>query len=141
MIDAYTTLHHLGYAHSVEVWQDGSLVGGLYGVSLGKAFFGESMFSRATDASKTALAALAYIGRMGYFDFIDCQVESSHLTSLGARLVDRTAFEGQLENAIDEDMDQVKKIISGNPPNTTHRVPWQNALPESTAHLYRGPSL
>lgn len=141
MIDAYTTLHHLGYAHSVEVWQDGSLVGGLYGVSLGKAFFGESMFSRATDASKTALAALAYIGRMGYFDFIDCQVESSHLTSLGARLVDRTAFEGQLENAIDEDMDQVKKIISGNPPNTAHRVPWQNALPESTAHLYRGPSL
>lgn len=138
MIDAYTTLHRLGYAHSVEIWSDESLVGGLYGVSIGKAFFGESMFSSATDASKTALATLAYIGRMGYFKFIDCQVESSHLTSLGARLIRREAFEEQLENAINEDMEQVRNIIRGVLPESLNRVPWSDVLPESTTQLYLG---
>ena len=141
MIEDYCTLNQLGIAHSIEAYHENKLVGGLYGLFLGQSFFGESMFHHESEASRVALAALVDYSLKHKFDFIDCQVESSHLTSLGARLVDRTAFEGQLENAIDEDMDQVKKIISGNPPNTAHRVPWQNALPESTAHLYRGPSL
>lgn len=138
MIDAYTTLHQLGYAHSLEVWSDESLVGGLYGVSIGKAFFGESMFSNETDASKTALAALAYLGKMGYFELIDCQVESSHLTSLGARLIRREVFEEQLKNAINDDMQPVNNIISGSPLGFLNRVPWRDALPESTTQLYLG---
>jgi len=135
MIDAYCALNRLGYAHSVEVWRDDTLVGGLYGVSLGKAFFGESMFSIETDASKTALAALAYLGRMGYFKFIDCQVESSHLTSLGARLMSRDTFEHKLENAISEDMEQIQQVIRGNTPARVRRAPWLGALPESTNQL------
>ena len=136
MITAYEVLNRLGYAHSIEVWRNDSLVGGLYGVSLGKAFFGESMFSIETDASKTALAALAYLGQIGYFEFIDCQVESSHLSSLGARLVNRVSFEAKLEHAISGDMDQVQKIITGVRPNAAHRAPWQVLLPESSARLF-----
>ena len=135
MISAYCALNRLGYAHSVEVWRDETLVGGLYGVGLGKAFFGESMFSIETDASKTALAALAYLGRMGYFEFIDCQVESSHLTSLGARLISRETFEQKLENAISEDMAQIQHIIRGNTPVSVRSVPWQEVFPESTTQL------
>ena len=93
------------------------------------------MFSIETDASKTALAALAYLGRMGYFEFIDCQVESSHLTSLGARLLSREAFEHKLKNAISEDMEQIQHIIKGNKPATIRRAPWLGALPESTNQL------
>jgi leucyl/phenylalanyl-tRNA--protein transferase len=82
--DSYIALHRLGHAHSVECWQGARLVGGLYGVSLGTAFFGESMFSRATDASKTALAWLVARLRVGRFTLLDCQFITDHLASLGA---------------------------------------------------------
>jgi leucyl/phenylalanyl-tRNA---protein transferase len=92
MTDAYERLFDIGYAHSVEAWSDGKLVGGLYGVSLGRMFFGESMFSRVSDASKVALVALAkQIERWG-FTCVDCQMSTRHLSSLGAREVPRATF-------------------------------------------------
>jgi leucyl/phenylalanyl-tRNA--protein transferase len=92
MVRAYCRLHELGHAHSVEAWRDGELVGGLYGVALGGMFYGESMFSRATDASKVALAHLvAQLSRRGY-GLIDCQMETAHLASLGARPIARAEF-------------------------------------------------
>ncbi|MBL8447308.1 MAG: leucyl/phenylalanyl-tRNA--protein transferase [Zoogloeaceae bacterium] len=96
---AYLAMHELGYAHSVECWQEGELVGGLYGMAFGAAFFGESMFCRATDASKIALAHLArHLDRKG-FAVIDCQMETAHLASLGAERIPRTDFVAML-NAI-----------------------------------------
>jgi len=89
---AYIALHHAGFAHSVEVWHSNELIGGLYGVSLGKAFFGESMFSRQSDASKIALVYLVMHLRKWDFGFIDCQVYSEHLGTLGARQIERQAF-------------------------------------------------
>ncbi|MFN2375429.1 MAG: leucyl/phenylalanyl-tRNA--protein transferase [Candidatus Binatia bacterium] len=92
MIEAYEALHALGFAHSVEAWKDGFLVGGLYGVSLGNAFFGESMFTRERDASKVALVHLAaQLERWG-FELIDCQVRNDHLASLGAEQWKRERF-------------------------------------------------
>ena len=92
MASAYAALHEAGYAHSVETWIDGELVGGLYGVSIGRAFFGESMFARATDASKLALAHLArQLARWSY-GLIDCQMATPHLASLGAREIARRDF-------------------------------------------------
>lgn len=89
---AYLRLHALGIAHSVETWRDGKLVGGLYGIALGKAFFGESMFSHRSDASKIALAHLcAHLARRE-FGIIDCQMETAHLASLGARPIPRDDF-------------------------------------------------
>jgi leucyl/phenylalanyl-tRNA--protein transferase len=89
---AYGKLHELGYAHSVEVWMDDKLVGGLYGMALGRAFYGESMFSWRTDASKIALAHLCeHLQRRG-FGIIDCQMETTHLASLGARPIPRSEF-------------------------------------------------
>lgn len=89
---AYLGLHELGHAHSVESWQEGRLSGGLYGVAIGRVFYGESMFARATDASKVALAHLCrYLERKG-FAVIDCQMVTSHLASLGARTVPRSEF-------------------------------------------------
>lgn len=89
---AYIELHRRGHAHSVEVWQNGELVGGLYGVALGRMFFGESMFSRRSNASKTALLALAcHLRRLG-FELIDCQMPTDHLHSLGAMNVPRERF-------------------------------------------------
>ncbi len=89
---AYQHLHALGYAHSVEAWQDGQLVGGLYGVALGRIFFGESMFARVSDASKVAFAHLVrQLQRWGY-ELIDCQVYTGHLASLGARPMPRKEF-------------------------------------------------
>jgi leucyl/phenylalanyl-tRNA---protein transferase len=97
MIDAYCKLHRSGFAHSVEVWQQEELAGGLYGVSLGKCFFGESMFSRASNASNVALVELAkYLGGLS-FDLIDCQVRTEHLIRFGAREVPRKRFLNQLE--------------------------------------------
>jgi leucyl/phenylalanyl-tRNA--protein transferase len=90
--EAYGALHDLGFAHSVEVWQEGELVGGLYGVSLGRAFFGESMFSAIPNASKTALITLVPHLKEWRFDLIDCQVETAHLAGLGARLIPRREF-------------------------------------------------
>jgi len=102
MIAAYTTLRELGYAHSVEVRDtSGTLVGGLYGVALGQVFFGESMFSRITDASKVAMVALVDILRRGGFSMIDCQVESDHLNSLGARTINRLDFEQRLAQTVE----------------------------------------
>lgn len=94
---AYTALHCLGYAHSVECWQDSVLVGGIYGLALGKCFFGESMFSRVTDASKTALVALDKALQQYDFRIMDCQVYSEHLVSLGAVEISRREFIGILD--------------------------------------------
>ncbi len=92
MIEAYTKLHEAGYAHSVEAWQCSELVGGLYGISLGKMFFGESMFSRVSNSSKAAFIMLARNLERMHFDLIDCQVYTEHLESLGARECDRMEF-------------------------------------------------
>ena len=100
MIEAYTRLHELGHAHSVESWQDGELMGGLYGVALGKVFFGESMFARAPDASKVALAGLVERLRGGGYRVIDCQQATAHLASLGAREIPRRAFAQLLQESI-----------------------------------------
>jgi leucyl/phenylalanyl-tRNA--protein transferase len=103
MVEAYCCLHDLGYAHSIEVRdRDGQLVGGLYGIALGRAFFGESMFSRATDASNIALVALVHIRTRGGFELIDCQVESEHLNRLGARCISRLDFEALLGQTVDQ---------------------------------------
>lgn len=92
MAAAYARLHQLGWAHSFETWLDGELVGGLYGVAIGRVFFGESMFARATDASKVALARLAEHLRARSFELIDCQVASAHVASLGATSIARAEF-------------------------------------------------
>jgi leucyl/phenylalanyl-tRNA--protein transferase len=102
IVAAYTRLHVRGFAHSVESWLDGELVGGLYGVSLGEAFFGESMFSRATDASKVALVALVERLAQAGCRVIDCQQATPHLASLGAREIPRAAFAQLLAQAIPE---------------------------------------
>ena len=94
---AYLTLHRLGHAHSVEAWLGADLVGGLYGVRLGGVFFGESMFSRARDASKVALAHLVAVCRRNSIAVIDCQLASRHLASLGARSIPRRQFQALLE--------------------------------------------
>ncbi len=97
MATAYARLAAAGHAHSVEVWRDNELVGGLYGVALGRVFFGESMFSRVRDASKIALAHLVDRLLQAGFRLIDCQVASAHLTSLGAELIPRREFNRMLE--------------------------------------------
>ena len=100
MIAAYTELHQMGVAHSVETWVNGNLVGGLYGISIGRMFYGESMFSHATDASKIALAHLtAQLQRWGY-GMIDCQMSTPHLASLGAREIPRAEFMLRLKELI-----------------------------------------
>lgn len=100
MIAAYARLHTLGFAHSVEAWRDGELVGGLYGVALGEAFFGESMFTRSTDASKVALVHLVDRLRASGCRVIDCQQATGHLASLGAREISRRAFAELLKDSI-----------------------------------------
>lgn len=92
MIAAYQQLHQQGYAHSVECWQQEKLVGGLYGVAIGKMFFGESMFSFVTDSSKVALVSLAQQLQRWQFPLIDCQVHSDHLARLGAKILPRNDF-------------------------------------------------
>ncbi|GAB6908068.1 leucyl/phenylalanyl-tRNA-protein transferase [Desulfosarcina cetonica] len=92
MRDAYCALHRQGYAHSVEAWQENQLVGGLYGVSLGRVFFGESMFSRASNASKVAFVTLVQTLKAHHFSLIDCQVKTAHLMRFGAREIPRKVF-------------------------------------------------
>ena len=92
-------LHAVGHAHSIECWHEGKLVGGLYGVKLGRAFFGESMFSRMTDASKVALAWLVARLKVGHFTLLDCQFMTPHLESLGAMAVSRDDYVGLLTSA------------------------------------------
>lgn len=100
MIAAYTALHEMGLAHCVETWIDGELAGGLYGVALGKVFFGESMFSRVQDASKIALVHLVKQLQFWQFGLIDCQVKTHHLASLGAQEISRAEFSQKLDSLI-----------------------------------------
>lgn len=110
MLDAYSELHHAGHAHSVEVWNQGNLVGGLYGISMGKAFFGESMFSLESGASKLAFMTLVKNLVIWNYTLIDCQVYTDHLATFGATNVARETFEIILSEAIQA-------------PNTPH---WKN---------------
>ncbi len=110
MSEAYCRLHSLGHAHSVECWHRRKLVGGLYGVALGKVFFGESMFSRMGDASKVALAFLRDLD----LQLIDCQIPNAHLASLGAREIERSAFVTLLDRWCDEPgTDGFEKVAGG----------------------------
>jgi leucyl/phenylalanyl-tRNA--protein transferase len=114
IIAAYLELHRRGYAHSVESWRDGRLVGGLYGLALGRIFFGESMFARETDASKVALVQL--VGKLRELDvpLVDCQQETAHLAAFGARPIGRERFAAHL----------VELIHSNEPP-----AGWQRSAP------------
>lgn len=103
METAYTELHRLGHAHSVETWVGGQLAGGLYGIAIGHAFFGESMFASARDASKIALAHLCAHLRRREFGIIDCQMETTHLATLGARPAPRSDFVARIECLCRED--------------------------------------
>ncbi|HEY9381467.1 MAG TPA: leucyl/phenylalanyl-tRNA--protein transferase [Burkholderiales bacterium] len=103
MREAYSRLHALGYAHSVETWIDGQLAGGLYGVAIGKMFYGESMFTRVSDGSKIALVHLVRRLTAEGYGMIDCQMETKHLASLGARPIPRSEFARRLVELIDHD--------------------------------------
>ncbi len=100
MIDGYCALHEQGYAHSIETWIDGHLAGGLYGIGIGRMFYGESMFSRVSNASKIALAHLAQQLERWQFGMIDCQMNTPHLASLGAREIPRAEFLARLRELI-----------------------------------------
>jgi leucyl/phenylalanyl-tRNA--protein transferase len=100
MIDAYYRLHQLGYAHSIETWIDGKLAGGLYGMAIGRAFFGESMFARVSDASKIAFAHLVHQLARWQFGMIDCQMNTAHLARFGAREIPRTEFSQNLTELV-----------------------------------------
>jgi leucyl/phenylalanyl-tRNA--protein transferase len=100
MIKAYCKLHESGFAHSVEVWYEGKLAGGLYGVSMGKCFFGESMFTRVSNASKVAFVTLVEHLKALSFDMIDCQITTEHLIRFGARETPRGIFLEQLEKSL-----------------------------------------
>ncbi len=99
MVKAYCSLHESGFAHSVEAWYEGKLAGGLYGVSLGRCFFGESMFTRISNASNVAFVFLTEYLKKLSFDIIDCQVSTEHLINFGAREIPRNDFLKQLEKA------------------------------------------
>ncbi|MGX9786596.1 leucyl/phenylalanyl-tRNA--protein transferase [Janthinobacterium lividum] len=101
IIAGYTGLHKLGYAHSSELWLDGELVGGAYGVSIGRMFYGESMFARVTDGSKIALAQLVRFLKARGVAMIDCQQETKHLASLGAAPISRARFLAHVRSAIE----------------------------------------
>jgi len=100
MIEAYTRLHHSGYAHSVEAWFDGKLAGGLYGIALGSVFFGESMFSKKSNASKVAFVSLVQHLIRRKFTLIDCQITTGHLMGFGAREIPRSEFMKLLKAAL-----------------------------------------
>jgi leucyl/phenylalanyl-tRNA--protein transferase len=109
----YTELYEMGFAHSVETWQDGELVGGLYGVSLGAAFFGESMFSRVADASKVALAQLVLGLRRGGFQLLDTQFTTPHLSRFGAREIPREDYRRLLTKAVSGSAEFYSGAVSG----------------------------
>ncbi|HEY8351885.1 MAG TPA: leucyl/phenylalanyl-tRNA--protein transferase [Sphingomonadales bacterium] len=115
IFDLYVKLHEMGHGHSVECWEDGRLVGGLYGVSLGAAFFGESMFSRARDASKIALVHLVARLRAGGFELLDTQFVTPHLRQFGAEEIPRAAYRQRLSRAIAKHADYwaLPESISG----------------------------
>jgi leucyl/phenylalanyl-tRNA--protein transferase len=112
---AFLTLHRLGQAHSIECWQGGKLVGGLYGLAMGKAFFGESMFSRVTDASKVAMASLVARMKQGGFTLLDCQFMTDHLRSLGAIEISQSRYLELLDEALAEVRAQVSTVASPSP--------------------------
>jgi len=99
---AYIQMYHDGIAHSVETWMEGQLVGGIYGLSIGKMFFGESMFSLVPDASKTALIMLCRQLNDWGFELIDCQVGNPHLLRMGAKEIERVEFEARLKIAVEQ---------------------------------------
>ncbi len=105
MKEAYIELHHMGFAHSVETYYEGELVGGLYGIAMGGGFFGESMFSLMSNASKVSIKALSSICAKKSYDFIDCQVETPHLMKWGAKLVERETFLDALETTLQKSTD------------------------------------
>lgn len=115
MIEAYCRLHALGFAHSIECWQGTVLAGGLYGLALGRVFFGESMFSDRTDASKIALYALVRDARMLGIKMIDCQMRTEHLVRFGARELPRKQFQ-----------DMLAKLVSPALPQKKWRLQWTN---------------
>jgi leucyl/phenylalanyl-tRNA--protein transferase len=110
---AFIALHRRGFAHSVEIWEGDRLVGGLYGLALGRAFFGESMVSRARDASKVAIAWLVARLRVGGFTLLDCQFMTGHLASLGAVEISRAAYLGLLGGALDGVIGTASGVTSG----------------------------
>ncbi|MEW6132916.1 MAG: leucyl/phenylalanyl-tRNA--protein transferase [Pseudomonadota bacterium] len=101
MLEAYGRLHEMGYAHSVETWMDGELAGGLYGMAIGRMFYGESMFSRRTDASKLALVHLCRQLETWGFGLIDCQMETAHLASMGAKPIPRRDFIREMKRLLE----------------------------------------
>jgi len=105
MKEAYIELHDMGFAHSVETYYEGELVGGLYGIALGRGFFGESMFSLMPNASKVSIKALSSICAKKSYDFIDCQIETPHLIKWGAKLVERETFLDELEVTLEKSTD------------------------------------
>lgn len=124
MVAAYTRWHALGAVHSVETWIDGELAGGLYGVGIGRMFFGESMFSRRTDASKIALAALVCFGRAHGIDLIDCQQRTGHLASMGGHELPRGVFEAVIAERVQAS--PIKAWIY-------HQRLWAHLLPPTVA--------
>jgi len=125
IIAGYTGLHALGYAHSAEVWLDGELVGGAYGVCIGRMFYGESMFARVSDASKVALAYLVAFLRSHGVQMIDCQQETGHLASLGAAPIPRARFLEHLRGAIHEPAIDDWQVVPplGSPPAEARPAP------------------
>ena len=111
--NAYIRMHELGYAHSVETYVDGELVGGLYGMALGRAFYGESMFSRRTDASKIAFVHLARFLEQREFRVLDCQMTTSHLASLGGQEIPRSTFVKLLDEATQEGLPPERWPMNG----------------------------
>lgn len=125
MYRAYVRLHEMGYAHSIEAWHNGELAGGLYGVSLGGAFFGESMFHRVSEASRAALAGLVDLLRLRGVSLLDCQQESPHIMGMGGCLVSREAFETRLRTALETAED---------PGHPLHWAPWTTAYVHDGRH-------
>ena len=122
---AYTTLHRSGLGHSVEVWMDGELAGGLYGVALGRMFFGESMFTRRTDASKIAIVQLCAQLVRWDMPLIDCQLETDHLVSLGAECLPRPRFIAELERLVAASAPSwtLDADLAGDPDHAPRRLP------------------
>lgn len=109
ILEGYCKLHALGYAHSIETWMDGKLVGGLYGVAIGRMFYGESMFHHATDASKLAFVHLVRLLQQQGFGMIDCQMHTAHLARLGAREISRNEFAQRLSELVKLESDSSGK--------------------------------
>lgn len=122
ILDAYLALHAAGFAHSLEVWDGDALAGGVYGVTLGAAFFGESMFSRRTDASKVALAYLVDRLRLAGFRLFDTQFLTPHLASLGAIEITRAAYHGLLAEALGQAADWAAPGAPPQPPEMLQRM-------------------